>query len=116
MGERLTLAGGVRHEPAQSSDAPGQGLHFFDVLWWFHIQDGLDLIRIRLNPAAANHEPKKFSRAHFEHAFLGVELHTKGPQYVKRLPQVVAMVDITLTFYNHVINVNLHSFPNKGFE
>ena len=73
----------------QDMNRPSAAIHLVNhctsLTFYGNIQDGSDLIWVSLNPVAADHEAKKFSRSHSEHTFLGVELYTEGPKYVERL-------------------------------
>ena len=84
-----------------------EALYFFHVPWWCHLHYGPNLVWVNFDTSLRHHEPQELSGRHPECTLARIKLHVVRPESVEGLPEVVQMVVLPSTFYQHVIYVNL---------
>lgn len=74
-----------RNEADEGRNPAVEALDLLDILRRDHVQDGLYLVSVRLNPSLRDNYTKKFARGDAECTLLGVELDVEPAQVAKGL-------------------------------
>lgn len=102
--------------PVQDNDFSVQALELLQIDWLLHIQDGLDLFEIHLNPSLMHYEARELVRLDSEGALGRVQLHAMASHDPKCLEEVLLVSFGSSAFDKHVVNVNFHFLPDLPGE
>lgn len=69
--------GGAGYKPWQSDHPPSNALHIFGGPGWLHVEDGLDLFRVCLDPSLGYQKTQEFPTSDPKCALLLVEIDSK---------------------------------------
>jgi hypothetical protein len=98
---------------AERSEAPSYPLHAFQVLDRPHIQDGINFLRVGLDPSLRNNEPKEHATRNPENAFFRVKPDPVRTKSGKHLLEVGYELVGLLGFHHDVIDVCLNGLLDE---
>lgn len=103
-------------EAAEHSQAPSGPLGPFQVLDWFHVHDGRNLLGVDLDAALRDDETQQLSRGDSEHKLLRVELDVVGLEIGESLLKVYNQLCSLVSLLNDVIDIDLQVSANLLVE